>query len=81
MFSKFLESPEFRNFKRIWRSDKGEDIKDPGRTRFLSTRCKCLTELKTHQCACKIHTQQVMYLKALREMTLEDRPVMRLPMV
>eukprot|EP00903_Cladosiphon_okamuranus_P008202 g7897.t1 len=75
VFKKFLESPEFNNFKRIWRSEKGEDIKDPGRTRFLSTRCKCLTAPKTDQCACKIHTQQTFYLEALENMTLVDRPV------
>lgn len=27
VFSKFLESPEFINFKSIWKSEKGEDIK------------------------------------------------------
>eukprot|EP00903_Cladosiphon_okamuranus_P012902 g12046.t1 len=75
VIKKFLETPEFNNFKRIWRSGKGEDIKDPGRTRFLSTRCKCLTAPKTDQCACKIHTHQTFYLEALENMTLVDRPV------
>eukprot|EP00904_Undaria_pinnatifida_P010123 jgi/Undpi1/6240/HiC_scaffold_20.g08724.m1 len=70
-----LMSPEFNNFKRIWRSEKGEDVKDPGRTRFLSTRCKCLTAPKTDQCAWKIHTQQAFYLEARENMTLVDRPV------
>ena len=73
VFSKFLESPEFNNFKRIWKSEKGEDIKDPGRTLFLSTRCKCLTAPKTDQCACKIHTQQDLYLKALKDVTVANR--------
>ena len=72
-FSKFFEWPEYINFKRIWKSEKGEDIKDRGRTLFLSTRCKCPTTLKTDQCACKIHTQQDLYLKALREVDVEGR--------
>lgn len=73
VFSKFFERPDYINFKKIWRSEKGEDIPDPGRTLFLSTRCKCLTTPKTDQCACKIHTQQDLYLKALREVTVQGR--------
>ena len=72
-FSKFFEWPDYINLKRIWKSEKGEDIKDPGRTLFLSTRCKSLTTLKTDQCACKIHTQQDFYLKALREVDVQGR--------
>ena len=73
MFSKFLEWPEFINFKSIWNSEKGEDLKDPGRTLFLSTRCRCLTAPKTDQCACKTHTQQQLYLNALKDVTVEGR--------
>ena len=73
VFSKFLESPEFNNFKSIWKSEKGEDIRDPGRTLFLSTRCRCLTAPKTDQCACKIHTQQQWHLNALKDVTVEGR--------
>ena len=69
VFSKFLEWPEFINFKSIWNSEKGEDLKDPGRTLFLSTRSRCLTAPKTDQCACKIHTQQQLYLNALKDVT------------
>ena len=48
-FSKFFEWPDYINFKRIWKSEKGEDIKDPGRALFLSTRCKCLTTLNENR--------------------------------
>ena len=51
-FSKFFEWPDYIDFKRIWKSEKGEHIKAPGRTLFLSMRCKCLTTLKqTSACA------------------------------
>ncbi|CAM9284975.1 unnamed protein product [Scytosiphon promiscuus] len=42
-FSKFFEWREYLNFKAVWKSERGEDFQDPGRTLFLSTRCKCLT--------------------------------------
>ena len=52
MLSKFLEWPEFINLKNIWNSEKREDMKDPGRTLFLSTRCRCLTAPKTRGNSC-----------------------------
>ena len=55
VFSQFLEWPEFINLKNIWNSEKREDMKDPGRTLFLSTRCRCLTAPKTDQC-CLLYT-------------------------
>ena len=74
MFYKFFEWPDYLNFKTICRSEKGEDIEDhPCRTLFLSTRCKGLTLPKREQCACKIHTQQDLYLEALREVTVQGR--------
>lgn len=39
VYPKFLESAEYRSFK----ARQGDKFKDPGRTVFLSTRCKCLT--------------------------------------
>ncbi|CAB1101276.1 unnamed protein product [Ectocarpus sp. CCAP 1310/34] len=45
-FSKFFEWPDYVHFMRIWKSEKGEDIKDPGRTLFLSTRKKTYLYLK-----------------------------------
>lgn len=63
VYPKFLEWREYRNFK----LEQGEGFKDPGRTLFLSTRCKCLTTVPTRdQRACVIHTQQSLYLEALR---------------
>ena len=52
VLSKFLERPEVINFKSIWNSEKGEDMKDPGRTLCLSTRCRCLTAPKTRGNSC-----------------------------
>lgn len=43
VFPMFSEWPDYVDFKRAWKLEKGEDIKDPGRTLFLSTRCKCIT--------------------------------------
>lgn len=73
VFSKFFEWRDYVNFNAIWKSERGEELSDPGRTLFLSTRCKCLTLPSTEQCACKIHTQQVMYLDALRDVPVLGR--------
>lgn len=42
-YPKFLDWGDYLNFKATWKSDRGENFQDPGRTVFLSTRCKCLT--------------------------------------
>ena len=65
VYQKFLLSSELRNFKLLWEEETGEAFEGPGRTLFLSTRCKCLTLPKREQCCCKIHTQQEMYIHAL----------------
>lgn len=62
VYPQFLESSVWFNYKKI-----DPACKEPGRTLFLSTRCKCLTLPKKEQCACVIHTQQVHYLTALKE--------------
>ena len=49
MYAKFLKWANYRSFK----SKQGDDFVDPGRTLFLSTRCKCLTLPVIEQCACK----------------------------
>lgn len=61
VYSKFLQWPVYRSFG----SRQGDNFADPGRTLFLSTRCKCLTLPVMEQCACKIHSQQVLYIEAL----------------
>lgn len=38
VFSRFFGWRDYVNFKAIWKSERGEDIEDPGRTLFLSTR-------------------------------------------
>lgn len=73
VFSKFVDWHDYINFKRMWRSEKGEDTKDPGRTLFIWTQCKCLTAHETDPCACKIHTQQDLYMKALRVVDMDGR--------
>ena len=49
VYAKFLKWANYRSFK----SKQGDDFVDPGRTLFLSTRCKCLTLPVIEQCACK----------------------------
>ena len=52
-FSKFCEWLDYIHFKRIRKSEKGENINDPRCTLFFFTRYKCLTIPKTDQCAFK----------------------------
>lgn len=61
VYAKFLKWADYRSFN----SQQGEDFADPGRTLFLSTRCKCLIPPVMEQCACKIHSQQMLYIEAL----------------
>ncbi|CAB1103201.1 unnamed protein product [Ectocarpus sp. CCAP 1310/34] len=61
VYAKFLKWADYRSFK----SRQGPEFTDPGRTLFLSTRCKCQTLPVMEQCACKIHSQQVLYIEAL----------------
>lgn len=61
VYAKFLKWAEYRSFK----ARQGDDFTDPGRSLFLSTRCKCLILPAMEQCACKIHSQQVLYIEAL----------------
>ena len=61
VYAKFLKWANYRSFK----AQQGEDFFGPGRTLFLSTRCKCLTLPEIEQCSCKIHSQQALYIKAL----------------
>ena len=58
VYEKFLEWADYRSFKLL----QGPDFTDPRRTVFLSTRCKRLTLPVMEQCACKIHSQQVLLL-------------------
>ena len=73
VFQKFLLSNELQNFLLTWKEEKGEVFQAPGRTLFLSTRCKCLTLPKKEQCCCKIHTQQQWYIDALRNIAVLGR--------
>ena len=61
VYAKFLKSAGYRNFK----SQQDETFTDPGRTLFLWRRCKCLILPVMEPCACKIHSQQVLYIEAL----------------
>ena len=61
VYERFLEWAGYRSFKLRQRPD----FADPGRTVFLSTGCKCLTLPVMEQCACNIHSQQVLYIEAL----------------
>ena len=71
---KFLQWTDYRSFK----LRQGPDFTDPCHTVFLSTRCKCLTLPAMEQCACKIHSQQVLYIEALGNVDMASVPV---PMV
>ncbi|CAB1110804.1 unnamed protein product [Ectocarpus sp. CCAP 1310/34] len=53
VYAKFLNWASYKSFK----ERQSEDFADPGRTLFLSTRCKCLVLPAMEQCACKIHSQ------------------------
>ena len=61
VYAKFFKWAGYKSLKE--RQKPG--FTDPGRTLFLSTRCKCLTLPVMEQCACKIHSQQVLYIEAL----------------
>ncbi|CAM9212837.1 unnamed protein product [Ectocarpus sp. 12 AP-2014] len=65
VFRMFLAWPQYVALKKEL-LEEDPSFKDPGRTTFLSTRCGCLVEPKVSQCACMIHTQQNLYLDALR---------------
>ncbi|CAB1114187.1 unnamed protein product [Ectocarpus sp. CCAP 1310/34] len=62
VYAKFLNWASYKSFKERQSDD---FTHDPGRTLFLSTRCKCLVLPAMEQCACKIHSQQVLYIEAL----------------
>ncbi|CAB1110387.1 unnamed protein product [Ectocarpus sp. CCAP 1310/34] len=61
VYAKFLNWASYKSFK----ERQSDNFTDPGRTLFLSTRCKCLVLPAMEQCACKIHSQQVLYIEAL----------------
>ncbi|CAB1102945.1 unnamed protein product [Ectocarpus sp. CCAP 1310/34] len=61
VYAKFLKWASYESFK----ERPSDNFTDPGRTLFLSTRCKCLVLPAMEQCACKIHSQQVLYIEAL----------------
>ncbi|CAB1103076.1 unnamed protein product [Ectocarpus sp. CCAP 1310/34] len=61
VYAKFLNWASYKSFK----ERQSDNFTDPGCTLFLSTRCKCLVLPAMEQCACKIHSQQVLYIEAL----------------
>ncbi|CAB1109151.1 unnamed protein product [Ectocarpus sp. CCAP 1310/34] len=61
VYAKFLNWASYKSFK----ERQSDDFTDPGRTLFLSTRYKCLVLPAMEQCACKIHSLQVLYIEAL----------------
>ena len=67
VYAKFLKWADYKSFKERQRPG----FTDPGRTLFLSTPCKCLTLPVVEQCACKIHSQQVLYIEALANVDME----------
>lgn len=68
VYAKFLQWADYRSFK----AQQDSDFTDPGRTLFLSTRCKCLTLPAIEQCCCKIHSQQDLYIQALDKVDMNN---------
>ncbi|CAB1097274.1 unnamed protein product [Ectocarpus sp. CCAP 1310/34] len=70
VYAKFFNWASYKSFK----EGQSDNFTDPGRTLFLSTRCKCLVLPAMEQCACKIHSQQVLCIEALAivDMTSHD---------
>ncbi|CAB1115158.1 unnamed protein product [Ectocarpus sp. CCAP 1310/34] len=61
VYAKILSWASYKGFK----ERQSDNFTDPDRTLFLSTHCKCLVLPAMEQCACKIHSQQVLYIEAL----------------
>lgn len=68
VYTKFLKWVDYKSFKT--RHD--SDFTDPGRTLFVSTRCKWLTLPVIEQCCCKIHSQQDLYIQALQTVDMDS---------